>query len=83
LDYVEKSSDVIVGDVVITSGLGGVFPKGLYVGQVTEVIEASEGLFKGVEIQPFADFSKLEEVLVILEESRLSDRQKNIPKEAR
>ncbi|MCP4664828.1 MAG: rod shape-determining protein MreC [Deltaproteobacteria bacterium] len=75
LDYVLKSTDVVMGDIAVTSGLGGVFPKGLYVGQVRRVNTSSEGLFKDIEIEPFADFSKLEEVLVILEESRLLDQQ--------
>ena len=81
LDYVLKSSDVVTGDIAVTSGFGGVFPKGLYVGRVRRVNKSSEGLFQEIEIEPFSDFSKLEEVLVILEESRLLDRQKIDQKE--
>lgn len=81
LDYVLKSSDVVTGDIAVTSGFGGVFPKGLYVGRVRSVNKSSEGLFQEIEIEPFADFSKLEEILVILEESRLLDRQKIDQKE--
>jgi rod shape-determining protein MreC len=68
LDYVVKSSDVAVEDIVVTSGLGGVFPKGLPVGQVSNVKEAPGELFKEIEIMPAVDFSKLEEVLVISRE---------------
>jgi len=65
MDYMAKSSNAAVGDMVITSGLGGVFPKGLPVGVISGV-EAGEGkLFKDIDVMPSVDFSKLEEVLVI------------------
>jgi rod shape-determining protein MreC len=73
LDYVVKSSDVAVGDMVVTSGLGGVFPKGLSVGQVLEVNEVPGDLFKNIRLRPVVDFSKLEEVLVILKENKSSN----------
>jgi rod shape-determining protein MreC len=75
LDYVAESSDVSVGDVVITSGLGGVFPKGLTIGHVSKINKASTDLFQDIEITPAVDFSKLEEVLVILEDSPSSNHQ--------
>ncbi|MCP4681052.1 MAG: rod shape-determining protein MreC [Desulfobacterales bacterium] len=68
LDYVLESSDVIVGDIIVTSGLGGVFPKGLPVGHVLDIKGISGGLFKNIEIRPAVDFSKIEEILVILKE---------------
>ncbi|MFH1242761.1 MAG: rod shape-determining protein MreC [Pseudomonadota bacterium] len=70
LDYMEQSSDVAVEDLVVTSGLGGVFPKGLPVGQVSEVKQNSGELFKNIKLRPAVDFSKLEEVLVILKENK-------------
>lgn len=70
LDYMVKASDVAIGDIVVTSGLGGVFPKGLPVGRVLSIKEVSGGLFWDVEISPHADCSRLEEVLVILKENR-------------
>ena len=76
LDYVAKSGDVAVGDIVVTSGLGGVFQKGLPVGRVLTVKEMRGELFKDIEIRPAVDFSKLEEVLVILEESKPSNQLK-------
>lgn len=72
LDYVVESEDVIVGDIVITSGLGGVFPKGLPVGRVLNVKDMTGELFKDIEIEPAVDFSKLEEVLVITKENAAS-----------
>ena len=65
MDYMAKSSDAVVGDVVITSGLGGVFPKGLPVGEISSVKEGDGKLFKEIDVMPCVDFSKLEEVLVI------------------
>ncbi len=65
MDYMGKSSDAVVGDVVITSGLGGIFPKGLPVGKISGVKVGSGKLFKEIDVMPSVDFSKLEEVLVI------------------
>ena len=64
--YLVKSSDVSLGDQVVTSGLGGVFPKGLPLGQVVRVVDKPEELFKEVDMKPVVNFSKLEEVLIIL-----------------
>ncbi len=76
LDYVAKSNDITVGDIVVTSGLGGVFPKGLPVGRILDVKEISGELFKDIKIRTAVDFSKLEEVLVIVEESKSSNQLK-------
>lgn len=72
LDYMLKTSDVQVGDMVVTSGLGRVFPKGIPVGEVVEVEDPPGELFKDVKISPSVDFSKLEELLVILKEDPLA-----------
>jgi rod shape-determining protein MreC len=64
LKYVNRIEDVQVGDVVITSGLDGIFPKGLPVGEVVSVDRGGRGLFQHAEIAPRVDFSQLEEVLV-------------------
>lgn len=76
LDYVAKSNNITVGDIVVTSGLGGVFPKGLPVGRILDVKEISGELFKDIKIRTAVDFSRLEEVLVILEESKSSNQLK-------
>lgn len=75
-DYVLKTSDVRVGDVVVTSGLGRVYPKGIPVGEVVEVKDSPGGLFKHVQIKPMVDFSRLEELLIILKEDPLAIQQK-------
>jgi len=73
-DYVVKTSDVVVGDMVVTSGMGRIFPKGLPVGEVVEVANIPWELFKEIKVKPMVDFAKLEEVLVILKEDPLSSR---------
>lgn len=55
------------GHTIVTSGLGGIFPPGIRIGKVTEVYEESSGLMKRATVEPFVDFSRLEEVLIILD----------------
>lgn len=64
--YALRKHDIQVGDTVISSGLDGVFPKGLRVGRVLEVIKRDAGIFQEIEVVPFVDFETLEEVLVVL-----------------
>jgi rod shape-determining protein MreC len=68
LDYVLKTGNVTPGDQVVTSGLGGVYPKGLMVGEVLEVKDIPWEFFKEIKVRPMVDFSKLEELLVIVKE---------------
>jgi rod shape-determining protein MreC len=68
--YVLRKDDVRVGDKIVASGLDGVFPKGLPVGDVKEVVRRNSGLFQEVRVVPYIDFEKLEEVLVILNPSK-------------
>lgn len=67
MKYVRQVDEVQVGDQVITSGLSGVFPKGLVVGEVTRVEKSGDNFFKHVEVRPAVDLGKLEEVLVLRE----------------
>lgn len=66
LNNVPWRMDVVKGDVVISSGLGGVFPKGLQLGRVSEVFSNERELFKEIVVEPSVDFNSLEEVFVIL-----------------
>jgi len=66
LAYVLRKNDVRVGDVVLSSGLDGIYPKGLRIGLVSEIIDHEGDIFHEVFITPFVDFEKLEEVLVVL-----------------
>lgn len=65
LKFVKRSEDVQVGDRLITSGLDGIFPKGIFVGTVDQVRKKSYGLFQHVRITLAADLSRIEEVLVL------------------
>ena len=66
LRYIPRNADVKVGDLVVSSGLGGIFPKGLIMGKVIETKkESAYGLFQEAKIAPTIDFSKMEEVFVI------------------
>lgn len=65
LKYVKRSEDVQEGDRLITSGLDGIFPKGLMVGTVTRVRKQTLGLFQHIEVAPAVDSSRAEEVLVV------------------
>lgn len=65
--YVVRKADIKIEDTVISSGLDGLFPKGLRVGAISEISRPSSGLFQEVKVRPFVDFTRLEEVLVVLE----------------
>ena len=65
LRYVSKEMPVRVGDIVITSGMDGVFPKGLPVGSVSKLATETGTLLQNIEIAASVDFDKLEEVLVV------------------
>ena len=65
LKYISKTQDVKEGDVIVSSGIGGVFPKGLMIGAVNHVDRLEAGLFLKIYVTPSIDFSKLEEVLVL------------------
>ncbi|MDT8441746.1 MAG: rod shape-determining protein MreC [Desulfuromonadales bacterium] len=67
-EFVLRREDVAIGDRVVTSGMGGVFPKGLVIGQVTALSRDPFSLFLTVEVTPSVDFSHLEEVLVLSRE---------------
>lgn len=65
LDYVPASADLAVGDVVVTSGIDGIYPAGFTVGQV-ETIERAGGMVRAIRVRPAVDFSTLEQVLVVM-----------------
>lgn len=65
LKYMKRSEDVQVGDRLITSGVDGVFPKGLLVGTVIKVNKQYLGLFQFVEVMPAVQLSRIEEVLIV------------------
>jgi rod shape-determining protein MreC len=70
LEFSMASEDVKVGDTVITSGIGGIFPKGLKIGEVSMVKKGEYGIFQTVEVRPSVNLARLEEVLVLLQHPR-------------
>ena len=64
--YVSKAIDVKVGEIVISSGMGGVFPKGLPLGVVTSASKKEADLFQRINVAPFVNPAGIEEVLVII-----------------
>ncbi|MEN8135050.1 MAG: rod shape-determining protein MreC [Thermodesulfobacteriota bacterium] len=71
--YVPKSNEVKQGDLLVTSGLGGVFPQGLPVAVVSSVVSNRRGMFLDIEAEPVVDFSRLENVIVIMTSNQLAE----------
>jgi len=67
LKYLLRADEVALGDVVVTSGLGGNFPKGLMVGEIKKVDKKGHGVFQFAELIPSVDMTQLEEVFIIME----------------
>lgn len=70
LEFALADEDVKVGDIVVSSGIGGLFPKGLNVGEVTMVKKGEYGIFQTVDVRPAVNLARLEEVLVLLQPPR-------------
>ncbi len=62
---IPKNADVVEGDVIVTSGFGGLYPKGLVVGLISSLQNDEGGLLKIGIMEPAVDFQKLEDVMVI------------------
>ena len=67
MEYVSNLEDVQLGDVVVTSGIDGVYPKGFVIGEV-ELVDRGVGLYKMIRVRPKVQFNDLEDVLVIVVE---------------
>jgi rod shape-determining protein MreC len=65
MQLVSNLADVVAGDVVVTSGADGVYPKGFPIGKV-EKSERGSGLYRQISVRPMVDFSGLENVLIVL-----------------
>lgn len=63
--YIPQGESVQVGDLILTSGLGGNFPKGVLIGRVTEVRQKDVEMFQEAEVQSAVNFNRLEQVLVV------------------
>ncbi|MDD6483123.1 MAG: rod shape-determining protein MreC [Clostridiales bacterium] len=65
LTFIDKGVNIIVGDLLETSGAGGIYPAGFIVGTIREISSDNMGILNYAVIEPKADFSRLHEVLVI------------------
>jgi rod shape-determining protein MreC len=68
MDYVDKEADIKVGDLIVTSGIGRIYPKGLQLGRVTKIHNTS-GYMKSADVRPSVEFDKLEEAAVVIRKS--------------
>jgi rod shape-determining protein MreC len=66
LNYVANTEDVVEGDVLLTSGLDGIYPKGLPVGKIVRSEKGKSG-FRTIRVEPVADMVRIEEVLILLD----------------
>lgn len=66
VEYVQSSDGIDNGDILVTSGVGCRFPKGLPVARVTKVLKRDFGIYQTVEAEPVVDFSRLSEVLIVM-----------------
>ncbi len=69
MKYVDRSEDIRKGDQIVTSGLDGIYPRGLLLGSVASVRREGPGLFLDVRVQSAVDFRSLEQVLVVTEQA--------------
>jgi rod shape-determining protein MreC len=65
IEYALRSDDMVDGDVLVTSGTDGVFPRGLAVGRIAGLKRSGQGLYQRADVKPAVDVTKLEEVLVL------------------
>ncbi|MEO0085866.1 MAG: rod shape-determining protein MreC [candidate division WOR-3 bacterium] len=73
LDYVPDTAGMALGDTLLTSGLGLVFPRGLRVGTITSLAGPRSGMFRHTEVKPFVDILKLEGIFVLIRQQPAGD----------
>ena len=67
VERLTRTAEVEPGDLLVTSGVGGVYPRGIPIGKVTSVEKKEFGLYQSVTLEPSVDFSEIETVLVLME----------------
>jgi rod shape-determining protein MreC len=66
VEYVQRTDEVEQGDVLVTSGFGCRFPRGIPVAKITDVVKRDFGIYQQVDAEPTVDFSRLDEVLIVM-----------------
>jgi len=74
LQYIDKSAEMSYGDEVITSGMGGVYPKGILIGTVVSVSKKRYGIFQEAFVKPTVDFGRLEDVYIITKKTSKEEK---------
>lgn len=78
MQYVPGTADVNVGDLVVTSGIDGIYPKGFVIGTV-ESVDGGRGTYHEIVVRPAVDFTRLEEVLVVLTPPAAREARDTVP----
>ena len=78
MENVSEGADIAVGDLVVTSGIEGIYPKGFVIGKV-ESVERSGGGYKRIIVKPAVDFKTIEEVLVVLTPTPAKETDDGVP----
>ncbi len=73
LSYISKNTDIIVGDTLVTSGLGGIFPPGLLIGKVQTMKTDVQGISQYAVVEPLYDIGKIKNVLIIKSDDVLNE----------
>ncbi len=73
--YIEPDSDIRVGDKVLSSGMGGVYPRGIVIGRVTEISVDENTRTLTALIEPSADLESISKLMIITEYSIVSERE--------
>lgn len=71
MKYVNRTEELVLGDVIITAGLGEIYPKGIRIGTISNIDKKNYGITQKVEIKPSVDFQKLEEVVILVNEGKV------------
>ncbi|MBF0103472.1 MAG: rod shape-determining protein MreC [Desulfobacterales bacterium] len=77
-DYALQKHDIQTGDVIVSSGLDGVYPKGIRIGEVIEAVKQHSGIFQEVIVKPFVDFERIEELLIIVSGTNINTEDSSL-----
>jgi len=74
LYYLPIDSNVAKGDVILTSGLGGLYPKGIRIGSVLSVEEDKGKVMKTALVEPYVDFNKIQELFIVVPQNKIDGK---------
>ena len=66
--YIPTDADLVLEDTIETSGLGGIYPKGIHIGTIKQIVNTKNNIDRYAYVETAVDFSKLQTVLVITNE---------------